>query len=75
MSARHLVPHDIVHDILVLMFATPILFLQDFPELAGEISGMDDPADAPWRLEVSSCIGRIYRIPGTNHSISSRMCL
>lgn len=25
---------------------------QDFPELAGVIAGMDDPADAPWRVEV-----------------------
>lgn len=30
------------------------IFIQDFPELAGVIAGMDDPADAPWRVEVSS---------------------
>lgn len=26
--------------------------LQDFPEVAGVIAGMDDPIDSPWRVEV-----------------------
>ncbi|CAM9262649.1 unnamed protein product [Ectocarpus fasciculatus] len=29
---------------------------KDFPEVAGEIAGMDDPADAPWRLEAENIV-------------------
>ncbi|CAN0310431.1 unnamed protein product [Pylaiella littoralis] len=29
---------------------------EDFPELAGVIAGMDDPADAPWRMEAERII-------------------
>ncbi|CAM9783625.1 unnamed protein product, partial [Laminaria digitata] len=29
---------------------------EDFPEMAGEISGMDDPADAPWRIEAEKIV-------------------
>lgn len=36
----------------VFSLAILLCSFQDFPEVAGEISGMDDPADSPWRLEV-----------------------
>ncbi|CAB1119056.1 unnamed protein product [Ectocarpus sp. CCAP 1310/34] len=29
---------------------------KDFPEVAGVIAGMDDPADAPWRLEAEKIV-------------------
>eukprot|EP00903_Cladosiphon_okamuranus_P014435 g13394.t1 len=29
---------------------------EDFPEVAGLVAGMDDPADAPWRLEAEKVV-------------------
>lgn len=38
---------------LAITLLVDISTYQDFPEVAGVIAGMDDPSDAPWRLEVS----------------------
>lgn len=36
---------------------------QGFPEVAGVIAGMDDPADAPWRMEVRFASNLVNQLP------------
>lgn len=46
---------EVFFPVVIAVFTGYVFTCQDFPEVAGVIAGMDDPSDAPWRLEVSHC--------------------